>query len=299
VVTPKAIKTSELRLPNPVGAANENYSKVRQPLYRHSELPPEVQGVCLSRLAKGSTRWVSEREALDDPQALRYSLIDLFPIIWWGDLHIASDGSVIAGIYPGLRLRDDGTADSKDGIFFYRSIDAGHSWQIQGRIPYAPDLAADPKGAERMGFTEPAFEILADGDFLCVARTTDGLGNGPMYSSCSQDGGRTWSSPEVMARSGVLPRLLRLTNGIVALSSGRPGVQLRFCADGCGKTWTQPIELMPYTDENDAVSCGYTSLLATGLDRFLIVYSDFKYKDAAGEIRKAIKVREVSVRPES
>jgi hypothetical protein len=85
----------------------------------------------------------------------------------------------------------------------------------------------------------------------------------------------------------------------VALSSGRPGVQLRFCADGCGKTWTQPIELMPYTDENDAVSCGYTSLLATGLDRFLIVYSDFKYKDAAGEIRKAIKVREVSVRPES
>ena len=102
-----------------------------------------------------------------------------------------------------------------------------------------------------------------------------------------------------MARSGVLPRLLRLTNGIVALSSGRPGVQLRFCADGFGKTWTQAIELIPYTDENDAVSCGYTSLLAMGPDRFLIVYSDFKYKNAAGEIRKAIKVREVIVRPES
>jgi hypothetical protein len=85
----------------------------------------------------------------------------------------------------------------------------------------------------------------------------------------------------------------------VALSSGRPGVQLRFCADGRGKTWAQPIELMPYTDETDAVSCGYTSLLATGPDRFLIVYSDFKYKNAAGEIRKAIKVREVIVRPES
>jgi len=62
---------------------------------------------------------------------------------------------------------------------------------------------------------------------------------------------------------------------------------------------TQPIELMPYIDENDTVSCGYTSLLAMGPDRFLIIYSDFKYKNAAGEIRKAIKVREVFVRVES
>src|SRR5664279_3490300 len=57
-------------------------SKEKQPLYRHSDLPPEVQGVCLSRLAIGRTQWISERAALDDPQALRYSLIDLFPIIW-------------------------------------------------------------------------------------------------------------------------------------------------------------------------------------------------------------------------
>ena len=102
-----------------------------------------------------------------------------------------------------------------------------------------------------------------------------------------------------MGRSGVLPRLLRLTNGLVALSLGRPGVQLRFCADGRGKTWTQPIELLSYPDEKGDVSCGYTSLLATGPDRFLISYSDFKYRNAAGEIRKAIKVREAIVRPES
>ena len=102
-----------------------------------------------------------------------------------------------------------------------------------------------------------------------------------------------------MARFGVLPRLLRLTNEIVALNSGRPGVPLCFCADGRGRTWTQPIELLPYPDEKDAVFCGYTSLLATGPDRFLIVYSDFKYRNAAGEIRRAIKVREVTVRPES
>ena len=105
--------------------------------------------------------------------------------------------------------------------------------------------------------------------------------------------------PEVMAVSGVLPRLLRLTNGVVALSSGRPGVQLRFCADGNGKTWTQPLELMPYANEKDAVSCGYTSLLATSPDRFLVIYSDFKHQTASGQIRKAIKVCEVTVKLDS
>ena len=298
VVTPKAIKTSELRLPKPVEAANENYSNVKQPLYRHSELPPAVQGICQSRLAKGSTRWVSERAALDDPQALRYSLIDLFPIIWWGDMHLASDGSVIAGIYPGFRLRDDGTADPKGGVFFYRSTDAGHSWKIQGRIPYQPDLAADPKGAERMGFTEPAYEILADGTFLCVLRTTDGLGIGPMYASRSSDLGKTWSKSEVIAPFGVLPKFLKLENGVVVLSSGRPGVQLRFTTDG--KVWSEPFEMLPHEGEKepDQISCGYTSLLATGPDRFLIIYSDFRHLNEQKEPRKAIKVREVIVIPQ-
>jgi hypothetical protein len=299
VLTPKAIKTSELRLPRPADQTGDTYSKAKQTLYRLSELPPEVQGVCLSRIAKGQTKAVSERAVLDDPQALRYSLYDLFPIVWWGDLRVARDGSVIAGIYPGYRLRDDGSVDPKGGAFFYRSTDAGRSWKIQGRIPYQPDLAADPRGGERMGYTEPAFEILADGRFLCVARTTDGIGNGPMYASRSQDLGRTWSRPEVIARSGVLPRLLRLANGVIVLSSGRPGVQLRFCADGGGKTWTEPLELLPYAREKEQVSCGYTSLLATGPDRFLIIYSDFKYPTPAGKLRKAIEVCEVIVTPDS
>ena len=299
VITPKAIKTSELRLPRPAGQTGDTYSKAKQTLYRLPDLPPEVQGVCLSRIGKGQTEAVSERAILDDPQALRYSLNDLFPIVWWGDLRVARDGSIIAGIYPGYRLRDDGSVDPKGGVFFYRSTDAGRSWKVQGRIPYQPDLATDPRGGERMGYTEPAFEILADGSFLCVARTTDGIGNGPMYASRSQDMGCTWSRPEVIARSGVLPRLLRLANGVVVLSSGRPGVQLRFCTDARGATWSEPLELLPYAHEKEQVSCGYTSSLATGPDRFLIIYSDFKYPTPTGEIRKAIKVREVIVTPDS
>jgi hypothetical protein len=148
-----------------------------------------------------------------------------------------------------------------------------------------------------MGFTEPTYEILADGSFICVARTTDGIGNGPMYISRSVDMGRTWTKPQIFTASGVLPRLLQLQNGVTILASGRPGVQLRFSNDGQGKVWTNAFEMMPYIDYKDQVSCGYTGLLATGPDRFLIVYSDFRHVTSAGEVRKAIKVREVIVTP--
>lgn len=297
VTTPASRKVSELKLPEPAGVVVDTYGKSKQPLYRLGDLPPELRVVHIKRFPKGGTSWVAEQARLDDPQALRYSTGGVFPMVWWGDLHVAPDGSILAGIYPGYRLRDDGTADPKDNVFFYRSADAGRSWQVQGRILYQPDLAADPKGNERDGFTEPAFEILPGGVCLCVMRTTDGVGIGPMYASRSMDLGKTWTRPEVVARSGVLPRLLRLANGVIVLSSGRPGVQLRFSTDAKGQTWTDAFEMLPYQGDGDTVSCGYTALQATGPDRFLLAYSDFKHVNPAGEQRKAINVREIVVMP--
>ena len=84
---------------------------------------------------------------------------------------------------------------------------------------------------------------------------------------------------------------------MLVLASGRPGVQLRFSNDGKGETWSDPFEMLPWIDYKDQVSCGYTSLLPSGPDRFLVVYSDFRYINEAGEVRKAIKVREVIVNP--
>jgi hypothetical protein len=53
--------------------------------------------------------------------------------------------------------------------------------------------------------------------------------------------------------------------------------------------------MLPYENDKEPVTCGYTELLVTGKDRFLVIYSDFKYQNQAGETRKAIKVREVKV----
>lgn len=296
VMTPKPYKEADLRLPKPVGNLTGTYGKQVYTMYRLSELQPMLRTVRLVRAAKGSKDWKPEHSALDDPQALRYTLRGLFPIVWWGDLRLAPDGSVLAGIYPGYRVTDDGKMDPKGGVFFYRSTDFGRSWKVQGRIPYQPDLKADPRGNDRDGFTEPAFEILADGSLFCVMRTTDGVGQGPMYASRSRDLGKTWSKPVAIAPVGVLPRLLRLENGVLVLSSGRPGVEVRFCSDGIGKRWSQPYSIVPPGEGGKHTSCGYTHLLPTGPDSFMIVYSDFTHVNENGETRKAIKVREITVR---
>jgi len=295
VVTPKAIKVEDLQLPEPIGKGMDTYAKTSSTFYKLHDLPEVRKGVYLKRLKKDSKIWGEEKADLYDPQAARYSFRGLFPVLFWGDMHLAKDRSAIAGIYPGFYIDEKGEVDPRSGVFFYRSEDDGHSWKIQGRILYIPDLQLDTAGNKRMGFTEPAFEVMPDGSFLAIMRTTDGIGQGPMYSSRSTDIGKTWSRPEVMAPSGVLPRLLQLENGITVLASGRPGVQLRFSTDGAGKNWSDPFELLPYKNENDQVSCGYTGLIATGPDRFLIVYADFNYKNKKKEIRKAIEVREVIV----
>ncbi len=293
VSTPKPYPVAELKLPKPVGERISSYAKMEYTLYRLDELQPKLRTIRMMRFPNGSTEPRTEHAALWDPQALRYSLHDLFTIVWWGNLHVAPDGSVLAGIYPGLMAREDGSADLKVHVFFYRSTDFGHSWKIQGRILYQPDLKLDPRGDQRDGFHEPAFVVLEDGSLLCVMRTTDGIGIGPMYACWSKDLGKTWSKPKVIAPNGVLPKLLRLDNGVLVLSSGRPGVQLRFSADGKGREWTDPHELVPITSENhSADTCGYTSLLATCPDRFLIVNPHFKHDVGDGQTRKAILVRE-------
>ena len=167
----------------------------------------------------------------------------------------------------------------------YRSTDNGHSWQKTGHILY------DEPDRRRDGFTEPALELLPTGELLAILRTTDGNGIGPMYKARSNDG-VTWSKPESFTETGVLPRLLQLKNGILVLSSGRPGVDLRFSTDN-GHIWSPATQLIPLPDpaKIQTDSCGYTSLVPLGKDRFLIAYSWFMPPSG----RKSIYVREVRV----
>lgn len=292
--TPEAVSIRDLKMPEPAAERFDKTRKLQRLYFRHSELPERFKGVFLLRQPPGNSDWHEERAKLIDPAALRYSRGGLMPVVWWGDIRQEADGALMAGIYPGYFVDDQGQVEMKSGVFFYRSRDAGHSWEIVSRIPYQPDHESDPVASDRVGFTEPAFYILSDNTYLCVLRTSDVVGVGPMYQSISRDRGATWSRPKVITRTGVLPKLLQLENGVVVLSSGRPGVQVRFLIPDSIGTWSEPVEMLPYEGDRDSVSCGYTDLLATGPDRFLLAYSDFRYP-AGDATRKAILVREFVV----
>ena len=289
-VTPPATPVAELRLPEPVGTIVGTYGRLPYTFYRHDDLSDAVRGVPLARLPAGSASWTTERAQLLDPGFQRYSVQDVFPVVWWGDLNLATDGSILAVVYP-RSLEGD--------VACHRSTDSGRSWRLQGRIAYQPNSQADPQARARtQGFTEPGSVLLADGSLLVMLRTTDGLGVGPLYSSRSTDLGKTWSTPVVVNASGVMPRLLRLGNGVLVLSYGRPGAEVRFSLDGRGENWTDPFRLVPLTSSDvQADSCGYTSLLPLSADSFLIAYSWFKQPGSDGVPRKALLVRQVTVGP--
>ena len=295
VYTPKAINRRDLSLPDSLATVKENYGRTFI-YYKMSELPQELQGVYLSRMKKGENTWKIEKAILNDQSAVRYIDSGWFPVVWWGDMQITPDGSILAGIYPGFYLDKDKKVPPS-GVIFYRSTDNGKSWNYQGKIPYQPDLTTDPNGMKRiaLGYTEPASVLLSNGIYLCVMRTTDGLGNSPMYVSHSTDQGVSWTKPKTFTNSGVLPKLLQLENGSIVLASGRPGIQLRFAIDEKGELWTDPFEMLPFENLQGEVSCGYPDIVPAGPNSFHLIYSDFKYQNKNGEVRKAIKIRKVEV----
>src|SRR5690606_35855355 len=296
--TPPAIPLKDLKLPEPIAETKEAYGRTFK-YWKVEQLPKELQGVYINRRVAGSNQWALEHNEIVEANMVRYADNNLLPLVWWGDMKLNRDGSIIAGVYPGFTWDNGQVLPS--GVPFYRSDDGGRKWTLVGRIPYAYDPVKDPKGGQRhaLGFTEPAFEILKDGSYLSVLRTTDGLGNSPMYYSRSTDQGKTWSQPVVFTKAGVLPRLKQLDNGALVLASGRPGLQIRIALDKEGEEWSDPFEMLPWLEgvDGNTLTCGYPELLQTGKDKFLLIYSDFQYKTSTGEIRKAIKTREITVKP--
>lgn len=291
----RKFKVDSINLPEPLKTKKRKADGKVLTFYRKSDLPDRYSGFHLSREPKSGGEIKSEIAHVNDPDGLVYAQKGLLNVQGWGDIKVANDSSIIKMIYGAYHEKSDGTI-APSGTSFYRSTDNGRTWKLQGRIPYVQDKSIKGQGnRELFGFDEADFEILKNGTMISVMRTSPGISTNPLYISYSYDLGKTWTEPRAFTNNGVLPNLLQLENGVVVLSSGRKGVQLRFNAEGDGKIWTDPFEMLRFRGIKGQVSCGYTGLLATGPDRFLIVYSDFKNRNDDGEIRKAILVREVII----
>lgn len=168
-----------------------------------------------------------------------------------------------------------------------RSSDRGKTWQFVAMIAF--DFSSRSVSSE--GFNETSLLAMPDGRIVSYMRSgasyTASLGSiaetetdadtlfsykkqTPLYSSSSVDGGKTWSHADPIAPFGVWPDAVRLKNGIIAVSYGRPGNWLTFSPDE-GKTWAPTVQFF-----NDLYppDCGnYFSIFEVAPDILLVAYA--------------------------
>jgi len=121
------------------------------------------------------------------------------------------------------------------------------------------------------GLCEPSATHLANGDLLLVMR----LGSRhPMYAVKSSDEGHTWDRPRPLSIHGILPTVLTLPGGTIALASGRPDVTLSFSFDD-GYRWPMTFRFLEDGKPEDP-STRNNTLLQISPNRLLYMY-DYGY----------------------
>jgi len=176
------------------------------------------------------------------------------------------------------------------------SKDKGKSWRYLATIG-EPEKNPLPELAE--GYNETDLLKLPGNTILSVMQTgghpdTEGTLKRFTYlaASFSYDSGKTWQTPKPIAPYGVSPRLLRMKNGLIVCSSGRPGVYLLFSRDD-GKTWTEPQWITQYYGKR--CSTGYTSIAEMDPGVLTILYDDVERNPEEQPIRQVVKMRRYSI----
>ncbi len=173
-----------------------------------------------------------------------------------------ADGSLL-GLFAGWFKSDTALCPYGRGRPYSRtyvceSSDEGRHWQ------YLTTLGYEQIGSE--GYNEGAMQRLPNGHLLAVIRTGNekdkGCQHNPIMWTASRDDGRTWSPPRETGLEGAYPSLIVLSDGMLALSYGRPGAMLAFSADH-GRTWTDRtvVDTTPDSGYTDIVEIAPGELL--------------------------------------
>jgi hypothetical protein len=185
--------------------------------------------VCLqpwaSRSSDGGRTWEVTKSFPVAPEA------DMTEVIPFGDILLASDGSLCTSGYAGGLGKRDANYNS---AYFFRSRDDGRTWGEGVFI-----------GKGNYNETTPLH--LGNGRWLAAARTVDQQGQLHLFTS--QDDGRTWSFSHPISLAAQHPAsLLRLADGRILLTygnrcKGHYGIDVRI-SDNEGKTWYAPCQLV-------------------------------------------------------
>ena len=170
------------------------------------------------------------------------------------------------------------------GVVALASEDEGRTWHYLSTVA-GPEVAPE----SREGPDEASMVQLADGDLMCVIRVGSGTDQ-LLARAYSSDGGKSWSEVDRIPAFSVEPSLRRLENGVLTLSTGRPGIYLWLSTDPRGDSWESVdviahhnsvleeshhihprIEGISPPDTPDQTTA-YTELVEVSSNRLLLVY---------------------------
>lgn len=160
-------------------------------------------------------------------------------IVFDRDIFNFGNGEVMAVVYTRA-------ADRKEVTYMLNSKDAGATWHYYSTIGVGP---------------EPSVVRFSDTEMMALLRT---LSFSPLLQTWSHDGGKTWTPPVTLEEGSVSPDMVYMSNGVVACSYGRPGVNLMLSTDR-GKTWEHHVI-------TDSKGFNYTALREVRPGRLLFVH---------------------------
>ena len=285
---------TNLSLPPSIGSCKGSYGGTYD-FYSMADLSDELRdGWHFARLAAGQTEWRDEKAIVRLPGEMRYVTEGVFTFPWVYRMRLAPDGS-LWGMYYGWRTPAH-TWQPRGASVLLRSIDNGHTWDMQSEIKHQGDPETDPKWDVWDGFGEPNVGFLPDGSMICLLRTTEGHGIGPLYATWSYDNGVTWIRPRVFDDRGVWPAIVELKNGVTLASYGRTGLFVRATSDPAGRIWADKVAVVePLAYQTD--TCSYSDMIVLDDRTALIIYSNFQWPNADGIPCKTIMVRTITATP--
>lgn len=157
-----------------------------------------------------------------------------------------SRGNLLLGYYTYNKGDTAGSA----GVAVSR--DHGKTWQSHSTVF---------QGAGDRTFNETGISWASNGDLVAVVRSHVGSTLSELYTARSTDQGRTWSAPvplnlttasgEPAPKTGVMPVLDLLPNGMMTLTFGRPDNWVAISPDGLGRSFEQAqVTYQNYPEQN-------------------------------------------------
>jgi hypothetical protein len=185
-------------------------------------------------------------------------------VVPWGPMLEALDGDLIALVYY--------TAERDQRYYrlaLIRSHDGGKSWSEYSTIAAVEPGEKPWPGMGEEGPCEAGMVRLADKRLYAIFRTG---GNGFIGQAWSSDDGKTWTTPTSTPYKGVALRIRRLSSGILACTTGRPGpVVVMFSADGSAEKWSHITPIF------SGKSTHYTDFIEVEPGKLLVVYDSVPY----------------------